>query len=73
MKAFICSTDLKYHIPDDCEGVTFFFRKEDIIRERPCVSKGCCEIVEVFIDIPNKSKELLIEMIYQDFLYEARK
>lgn len=53
-KAYICSKDAEYHIPDDFGGIRIFFSKESIIANNSCICEDefGCKIVEIEIDIP---------------------
>ena len=54
-KAYICSKDAEYHIPDDFGGIEIFFSKESIKANKKCISdhdKHGCKIVEIEISVP---------------------
>lgn len=54
-KAYICSKDAEYHIPDDYGGIRIFFSRDSIKDNRPCVldeSEYGCKIIEIEIDVP---------------------
>lgn len=55
-KAYICSKDAEYHIPDDFGGIEIFFSEESIKFNRKCVCSDDeygCKIVQIEIDIPD--------------------
>jgi hypothetical protein len=53
-KAYICSKDAIYHIPDDWDGINIYFSEESIKEHRKCVrdTKHGCKIVEITIKLP---------------------
>jgi hypothetical protein len=56
-KAYICSNDATYHIPDDYDGVTMYFSEESIREHCKCItddSKYGCKVVQIEIDIPDE-------------------
>jgi hypothetical protein len=54
-KAYICSKDALYHIPDDYHGIDIYFSEKSIKEQRKCIGsddKYGCKIVEIEIKVP---------------------
>lgn len=53
-KAYICSKNALYHIPDDAGGIRMWFSEKTIKDDCKCISEGKygCKIVEIVIRIP---------------------
>lgn len=56
-KAYICSKDAEYHIPDDFGGVDIYFSEKSLRANKKCINDedkyGCC-VVEIEITIPEE-------------------
>ena len=54
-KAYCCSKDAMYHIPDDFDGIDIYFTKESLIAHKSCICEDDtfgCKVVEIEINIP---------------------
>lgn len=59
-KAYICSKDAIYHIPDDNGGVRVYFSSEALIKDKPCCradDKFGCKVVEITIELPDEIED----------------
>lgn len=56
-KAYICSKDCDYHIPDDKNGINIFFSKKSLKETQKCVKTKCCKIVEIEIKLPKEYQD----------------
>lgn len=58
-KAYICSKDAEYHIPDDYHGIHIYFSVKSIKEHCKCISNDNwgCKIVEIEIDVPNEIED----------------
>jgi hypothetical protein len=55
-KAYICSTDALYHVPDDFGGIQIFFTEESLRANKSCVDSGDgagCRVCEIEIEVPD--------------------
>lgn len=58
-KAWICSKDAEYHIPDDYNGISIYFSKEALIAHKSCCTDDTrygCTPVEIEIEIPDNEE-----------------
>lgn len=58
-KAYICSKDCDYHIPDDWHGIDIYFSEKSIREYKKCISdkEHGCKVVEITIEIPDESQD----------------
>ena len=59
IKAYICSTDADYHIPDDWDGIDIYFSEKSIREHKKCIDdddKHGCRVVEIEIVLPGKKE-----------------
>ena len=58
-KAYICSKDAIYHIPDDYGGIEIYFSKKSLKEHKKCIQDGKygCKIVEIEIRIPKEIED----------------
>ena len=58
-KAYICSTDAQYHIPDDWDGIQIYFSEKSLRAHKTCVcdkAEHGCFPVEIEIKLPKVIK-----------------
>ncbi|MFZ4411487.1 MAG: hypothetical protein ACOYOV_00290 [Bacteroidales bacterium] len=56
-KAYICSKDAEYHIPDDYGGIEIFFSEKSLRDHKACVNDNDewgCRAVEITINVPKQ-------------------
>lgn len=59
-KAYICSKDAMYHIPDDYGGVDIYFSEKSLREHKKCINdnnKWSCKAVEIEIKLPKEIKD----------------
>lgn len=63
-KAYICSLDAEYHIPDDYGGINIYFSKKSLKDHKKCIGKGKhdCKVVEIEIEVPRLNMETALEL-----------
>ena len=55
-KAYICSKDAHYHIPDDYDGIDIYFSEKSLRAHKTCINdkdKWGCRVVEIVIEVPD--------------------
>ena len=58
-KAYICSKDATYHVPDDFSGIFIYFSEDSIRENYSCVGdeEYHCKIVEIVVELPDNIEE----------------
>jgi len=55
-KAYICSKDAQYHIPDDFGGIDIYFSEKSLRAHKTCIDsddKWGCKVVEIELIVPD--------------------